>query len=267
MNNCWFTLSDSEEYLKESLGLAISLVKVRSKYPLCIMIPANAAHNLNLENFSKKISKYNAFIKIIPSILVDPTQPLAYNVTLNKFYILNFVEYDKVCFIDADNIVMSNIDHLFNNKYPTFRFATHNVLTKAPLPPNAIKPMGDILLFKPDLNLYGYIISTCFRERFLTDEFAIMYLLLNGIIPFERLSLEIQQKIYDDTGMPKYLAQFSYDEIEKIVNNFNIQDFQSIRGDKFFAQDLIRNNNLNPYLMSQKRYLQSWKTDLYNAQL
>ena len=64
MNNCWFTLADSEEYLKESLGLAISLVKVRSKYPLCIMIPANAANNLNLENFSKKISKYNAFIKI-----------------------------------------------------------------------------------------------------------------------------------------------------------------------------------------------------------
>ena len=75
-----------------------------------------------------------------------------------------------------------------------------------------------------------------------------MYLLLNKVIPYEKLSLEIQQKIYDDTGMPKYLAQFSYDEIEKIVNNFNIQDFQSIRKEKFFAQDLIKNNEKNSFL-------------------
>lgn len=267
MNNCWFTLSDSEEFLKESLGLAISLVRARSKYPLCIMIPANAAKNLNLDNFSKRIAKYNAFIKIIPSILADPITPSAYNMTLNKFYILNFTEYNKVCFIDADNIVMSNIDYLFDNKYPTFRFAKYDVITKLPLPPHAIKPMGDILLFKPDLNLYGYIISICFKEQFPTDEYVIRHLLEAKIIPYERLSTEIQQKIYDDTGIPKYLAQFSYDEIEKIVNNFNAQEFYSIWGEKFFAQDLIRNNNLNPYLINQKRYLQSWKTELYNAQL
>lgn len=40
-----------------------------------------------------------------------------YKCTINKLYIYNLLDYDRVCYIDADALIISNPDELFNYQH------------------------------------------------------------------------------------------------------------------------------------------------------
>jgi hypothetical protein len=81
--NAYITLADSEEHLRCAYALALSLNRVKSIYPLYIMIPRNS---VNYENFPQV---ENTKIVEIPLLMfngIDATSD--FNTTVNKFFCL-----------------------------------------------------------------------------------------------------------------------------------------------------------------------------------
>lgn len=113
----WITLLASLDYIEPVLVLAHSLRTVHSQYPLVVMVIENiydqAYKFLTAESniISKKINglQYNK-----STIQQQPYNYLA--CIASKFCCFQFKEYDKLIYIDADAIVLQNMDELFN--YP-----------------------------------------------------------------------------------------------------------------------------------------------------
>ena len=118
MKMAYCTLLSSEDYLDAVLVLNQSLRAVKSQYPLFVMITKPVASNQKLLMI---LNSASIFYKII--------EPLQYSIeslikhsgesvlnTASKLQIFNIREYDKLIYIDADTLVLKNIDHIFN--YP-----------------------------------------------------------------------------------------------------------------------------------------------------
>lgn len=95
--------------------LALSLQKVQSKYPLLVAITEDV-YSVEIVSLLKPL---NCEIKIIKSLEYSPwvqeqwkNQPVLK--TASKVQIFTFTEWDKLVYIDADSIVLHNIDSLFN---------------------------------------------------------------------------------------------------------------------------------------------------------
>ena len=179
--NAYITLADSEEHLRCAYALALSLNRVKSIYPLYIMIPRNS---VNYENFPQV---ENTKIVEIPLLMfngIDATGD--FNTTVNKFFCLQYEEFDKVIFFDADVFVQSNIDYLFEEKFPI-------VLTEN----NEIR--GEMFGLKTDIELLSLIINLVIRYNFSTDEQVLTHLFNKHFfklaIPFS-FSAEVKMTLY-----------------------------------------------------------------------
>ena len=122
MNNyAYVSLLSSENYLKGILVLNYSLKLTGTKYPLVVLITKKVAKN-------KKILKILEQEKIIVEIVKDITyckteresfknSPREYLLnTASKVHIFNLNEYDKILYLDADILVLKNLDELFSYK-------------------------------------------------------------------------------------------------------------------------------------------------------
>ena len=107
MKCAYVTLLSSDTYFWGVVCLHKSLQFVQSKYPLEVMITDNVSNeiidNLNKLGINYRIFPYREFMNSTSNI---PG-------TINKFYIYEFKEYDKVCFLDGDCLVKKNIDSIF----------------------------------------------------------------------------------------------------------------------------------------------------------
>ena len=101
----YFTLASSDPYINGAIGLAYSLKQVNTSYPLIVGVSncSNTAISL-LEDSGIK------YIKIPNDVFNCQSR---YNVTIQKFYLLNLTEYEKIMFLDVDAIVLSNLDQYF----------------------------------------------------------------------------------------------------------------------------------------------------------
>ena len=119
--NAFITLISSQDYLPAALVLNHSLKQVNSKYPLVVALTKDLATEENLNIFQQE------------NIKVEIIIPLAYNQstinyvnnhqwshtvlnTASKINLFFLYQYDKLVYIDADVLVVKNIDNLFS--YP-----------------------------------------------------------------------------------------------------------------------------------------------------
>lgn len=116
MNQAFVTLLSSEDYLKAVLVLNNNLKQINSQYPLLVMVTDNIINNVQ-----PYLEKENIFFKIVEylhySKEVEERDKGTYLLNIaSKLSVFSLKEYDKIVFIDADSIFLSNIDDLFN--YP-----------------------------------------------------------------------------------------------------------------------------------------------------
>jgi alpha-N-acetylglucosamine transferase len=62
---------------------------------------------------NKLLSYFDKYV-IIPYYSFKHFQNPRYKNTLNKFYMYNFIEYDKLFFLDADVFLLNNVDKYFD---------------------------------------------------------------------------------------------------------------------------------------------------------
>ena len=165
MNNCYITLMTNEKFLPTVIRCNQSLKYYKSKYPFIVMVPESDQY------LQKQLIKHNILYK---PIHIDKFQEnnilLPYNDTINKFQIFNFIEYDYLCFIDADVIFFGgNIDEEFelaekeNSKFYGYFEPDHqkNQLI------NFERLMGGLFIIQPDINFYSQLKTLIYNHHFL----------------------------------------------------------------------------------------------------
>ena len=112
MKCAYITLLTSDTYFWGVVCLHKSLQFVQSKYPLEVIVTDNVSSeiidNLNKLDINYRIFPYKEFMNSnfnIPCMI-------------NKFYIYEFKDYDKVCFLDGDCLIKKNIDNIFIYSVP-----------------------------------------------------------------------------------------------------------------------------------------------------
>lgn len=113
LNNAYITLVSSQDYLIAALVLGLSLNKVKSQYPLIICY----TNNVDIETFQKI---ENIKYQLIPTIQYNNFIRQQYNNnhlinTASKVGIFTIQNYDNLLYIDADGMILENIDNIFND--------------------------------------------------------------------------------------------------------------------------------------------------------
>lgn len=165
MNNCYITLMTNKKFLPTVIRCDQSLKYYKSKYPFIVMVPESDQY------LQEQLIKHNILYK---PIHIDKFQEnnilLPYNDTINKFQIFNFIEYDYLCFIDADVIFFGgNIDEEFelaekeNSKFYGYFEPDHqkNQLI------NFERLMGGLFIIQPDINFYSQLKTLIYNHHFL----------------------------------------------------------------------------------------------------
>ena len=155
-NNCYVTLVTDERFLPCVIRCAQTLKHFNSIYPYIVMIPEQALE------IKKTLIKNNIDFKEIPIEKFQTEKFLYYNDTINKFKLLNFIEFDKICFLDADVILLGNIDNEFKKLTPDKEFYLYgtdfSVIT------------GHVFIARPNINFYNKIFQQSLETPFQHDE-------------------------------------------------------------------------------------------------
>lgn len=120
----YFTLvMCGDEYVKGALTLAWSLRQQNTKHELVVMVTSDVS--VDALKVLRKL--YNRVIRVgyIRTKVKSTLRGKAYrdenqwiNYSLTKARMLKYTEYDKAMWMDADSLVLQNIDHLFDLPAP-----------------------------------------------------------------------------------------------------------------------------------------------------
>lgn len=122
MNYSYITAITNENYYKGLAVLIKSLKKVNVKYSINVMVPDSMDISL-----ISKIQKLDiGIIKMpwisIPEVAEQENLSQNWNHTFFKLNIMRLTQFEKIIFVDADMLVLKNLDHLFN--YPSISATT-----------------------------------------------------------------------------------------------------------------------------------------------
>lgn len=110
----YMTVITNETYLKGVIVLAKSLIRVKSKFDLYVLVPYGKS-----EFFSKKMQK-DLKIHVIETGTVDIPKNVDeksyWKDTLFKLKVFSMTDFQKIVFLDSDMVVFKNIDHLFDKE-------------------------------------------------------------------------------------------------------------------------------------------------------
>uniref|UniRef100_A0A1D1ZHW0 Hexosyltransferase n=1 Tax=Anthurium amnicola TaxID=1678845 RepID=A0A1D1ZHW0_9ARAE len=127
----WVTLVTESSYLKGLQCLARSLKRVKTVYPLLVLHPDTSIDNStgqpkektsltaeDLELIKKEGCELKAIERIYPAN--EPKEYIwnHYKETWTKLKVWDLVEYDRIVFLDADMLIMKNIDQLMDMNLP-----------------------------------------------------------------------------------------------------------------------------------------------------
>ncbi|KAL3427046.1 glycosyl transferase family 8 [Phlyctema vagabunda] len=122
LRRAWVTLLTRESYLAGAILLAHSLFKNRSEYPLLILYtPSFPAHLLG--TLAQEAALSNAVLEP-----VEPLMPISkdemtliasrFEDTWTKLRVFEMIAWDRLIFLDADMLVLRNMDELFDMQLP-----------------------------------------------------------------------------------------------------------------------------------------------------
>ncbi len=121
MKRVYITALTNERYIPGVMALARSLREVKSEYDLAVMIPTETG-----ETLAEAIRDYGVldipgtFLLIKESIHLEETETVVdkkysyWRDTFFKLQTAGCTEFDKVILLDCDQMVVKNIDHLFD---------------------------------------------------------------------------------------------------------------------------------------------------------
>lgn len=117
----WATLLTRESYLPGVVLLAHSLQKHNSLYPLVILYTPSLPASL-LPALKREASLTNAVLQPIEMLLPKEQGTLIaerFRDTWTKLRVFEMLEWERVCFLDADMLVFRNMDEIFDTKLPS----------------------------------------------------------------------------------------------------------------------------------------------------
>lgn len=108
----YVTVITNKSYVGGALVLIKSLELVNSKYPIHVIVPEDVDATV-IEEFKKRNITYYTLKR--SNIVFSGENSIAYwQDTFFKLEIFNLCLYEKIVFVDADMVVLKNIDHLFD---------------------------------------------------------------------------------------------------------------------------------------------------------
>lgn len=215
MKNAWITFADNEIYLKSAYALALSLDKVKSIYPLVVMIPAGDISKKQIfQDFIFHIKDLSVIIKKVPYLYFNFLKEYWQSVTINKFHAFSCIEFDKVCFIDADSYFIKNLDYIFELPIPAIGEYLNDK--------KEFCVSTGIFIIKPNLDFYSLLLNLCITMNFFDDENVFYYLSQeNDILKFNtyftRDNIPIKEGLIQEQKREKFWSNFSYEEIKLLV--------------------------------------------------
>lgn len=248
MNYTWVTLADSEDYLKNVYSLAFSLKKSNTLYPLQVMIPEGQIDQCIIDLFISKCKylDYPVRIIFIPNLMFNVFTPFTnvFNSTLNKFFIFNLEEYDKIIFLDSDIFMLTNCDYMFNFTFPIIDQRNNEI-------------SSNIFGIHPDKNIWYFILNICFTHPFQNDEEVIGFLYNSNFFPLNTF-ISNNKNYFHDGGHPKYWSIFSWNELNNYLQN-NYNNIYSILSKKNSKNIKIKYSN-----QKEQLYLNNIKAKIKN---
>lgn len=213
MNNyAYITLATHETYLKTASYLQASLRRVQSKYKLIVMITSNLKNH-------KLLSYFDNYI-IVPHLTLNNT---IHKDTINKFHCFNQTSYNKLFYLDADLVVLQNLDILLeqseNYEY-LYSFYYGNKYQQD----NNLKlfPYGGFFIYKPNKSIYKTVINNYSKLIQYDDELIFTNLLY-------------KEYFLENKPLDKYCNLFS---ILPCANQFSALLFHTYsRPNKYFYQN------------------------------
>ncbi|GFP80374.1 galactinol synthase 2 [Phtheirospermum japonicum] len=169
-------LAGDGDYVKGVIGLAKGLRKVRAAFPLVVAVLPDVP-----PEHRRALVEQGCLVREIQPASPPPTAPGDKSPFARPYFVVNycklrlweFVEYDKMVYMDADIQVFDNIDHLFNLPSGFFYGVSDCVceLYGPPCPqklpwPAVLGPQpsfylnGGMFMFEPNLNTYNELLST-----------------------------------------------------------------------------------------------------------
>lgn len=124
-NYSYITLLTSDSYVYGVMMLNESLKQVNSQYPLLVLITNNVSlaskEILNQLNISyKDVETISIADEIYQhNLSIDPVTAPLWKDSFTKFQMFKLIEYDKLIFLDADILVLKNLDNLFELPHMT----------------------------------------------------------------------------------------------------------------------------------------------------
>lgn len=155
----YVTVLSTNDFLDGVLGLSYTLKKVNSQYSLVVVVNEFITeetrkilgnHNLEYIEFKKLNFNQSSLERLIE---INWAKELIN--TADKLRILSLIQYEKIVFLDADMLILKNIDYLFDKPHgsavadsPGTRFAQYNTLLNSGL-----------LVIEPNLTEYNKAMS------------------------------------------------------------------------------------------------------------
>lgn len=171
----WTTLLTSEDYLQPVLNLQYSLRRVRSEYPLVIIVTDTIFMNVVSTLQAKNCNFY-----VVPDLQRmhnGDENDFRINM-LMKFYSFELTEYSKVCYIDGDSLFLKNCDFVFSYRAPAAKHLRWNHIPIQDSPPEEIGIFaGELMVLEPGTFSMEYFFSKphfggCWDEAVLRDNFG-----------------------------------------------------------------------------------------------
>lgn len=118
----YVTVVTNMSYAKGLSVLAKSFKRVKSKYPLYVAIPINGEASLSEYINALGLPVLECDDISLNQNLQNANMVSSWNQTFFKLNIMRLTQFDKIIFVDADMLVLQNIDHLFS--YPSLSATT-----------------------------------------------------------------------------------------------------------------------------------------------
>lgn len=193
MKNAYITLLSSIDYIDAVKILKKSLISVNSRYPLLVMITEDIVGFI--DNDLKENSIVIKKIEYTKNVKEKFSNHSVLN-TASKVFLFSLKEYDKLLYIDADSIVLQNLDECFSRLDGTMLLYDSNdtglsnfflIEPKNHREEYYLKLLQETDCFDGELlgDLFFYVRTS--KEHQFEKEYSISFLMLNEVEDLEKI--------------------------------------------------------------------------------
>ncbi|MCQ2975615.1 MAG: hypothetical protein MJ211_12510 [Bacteroidales bacterium] len=209
----YVTVLTNEIYIPGLKALKRSLLKVKSKYKLCILLKSGA---YELKNLLKENNVLDDYCFLVYSEDINNINNLTekmpfhrWNETFFKLRVCDLVQFEKIVLLDSDMLIMKNIDSLFDS--PSFSAVQADSICKS----SYLALNSGLMVLEPSKELYNKLvelIEPSFNKKIKMGEFC------GDQDIFRDYDLEWQNKKHLILPLT-YNVYFSY--LNNLKKNFN----------------------------------------------